>query len=119
MKPKSLMIVIYVHDMARAVNFYRDGLGLDLVTQSPGWSMLSCGQSLVGLHHIYKGVTETIVPFAGLNLEVDDLDAAVAHAVSHGATLNEIREPQPRVPVRLAVLTDPDGNGFELRKQYR
>ena len=112
------MVVLYVHDMARAVAFYRDAIGLELMARSPGWSMLACGDARVGLHHIYRGVTESTVPHAGLNLEVDDLAGAVARATAAGATLVEIREPEPGVPVRLGVLVDPEGNGFELRQQF-
>jgi catechol 2,3-dioxygenase-like lactoylglutathione lyase family enzyme len=111
------MVILYVHDMQRAVAFYRDGVGLTVTAQSPGWSMLACGDASVGLHHIYRGVTEHPVPFAGLNLQVDDLDLAVAQAVAHGARLVEVREAEPNIPVRLGVLVDPDGNGFELRQQ--
>jgi predicted enzyme related to lactoylglutathione lyase len=116
-RPSGLMVVRYVHDMNRAVAFHRDGLGLAVETQSSGWSLLSCGDAFVGLHGIYKGVEEHPVPFAGLNLRVTDLDAAVARATVQGATLVAIREPQPRVPVRLAVMLDPDGNGLELRQE--
>lgn len=115
--PSALMVIRYVYDMSRAVDFHRDGLGLKLVTQASGWSLLSCGESLVGLHAIYKGVEERPVPFAGLNLRVNDLDGAVQLAMAHGATLVEVREPEPRLPLRLAVLLDPDGNGFELRQE--
>jgi catechol 2,3-dioxygenase-like lactoylglutathione lyase family enzyme len=111
------MIVRYVFDMDRAFAFHEKGLGLSSIAKSPGWSMLSCGDAILGPHAIYAGVTERPVAYAGLNLEVDDLDAAVDRAMACGARLVEIREPEPRVPVRLAVLTDPDGNGFELRQQ--
>lgn len=116
MTPRSLLVIRYVHDMARAVAFHRDGLGLKLETESSGWSLLSCGEAQVGLHGIYGGVVERPVPYAGLNLLVDDLDAAVAQARAHGAELVEIREAEPRIPVRLAVMLDPDGGGFELRQ---
>ncbi|HVN02606.1 MAG TPA: VOC family protein [Caulobacteraceae bacterium] len=115
--PRSLMVIQYVHDMGRAVAFYRDGVGLPVVAESPGWSMLSCGDALLGLHGIYSGVLERPVAYAGLNLQVDDLDPAIERAVAAGAKLVEVREPEPRVPVRLGVLIDPDGNGFELRQQ--
>ena len=116
MSPRSLMVVRYVHDMARAVAFHRDGLGLTPVMQSPGWSMLSCGDALVGLHGIYGSVPERPVSYAGLNLQVDDLEAAIAQAVAHGALLVALREPdRPGLP-RLGVLQDPDGGGFELRQ---
>ncbi len=116
-QPRNLMVIRYVHDMARAYDFHEKGLGLTPIATSPGWSMLACGDALVGLHGIYPGVDERPVPYAGLNLEVDALDEAVARAVAAGAVLVEIREPEPQVPVRLAVLTDPDGNGVELRQQ--
>jgi catechol 2,3-dioxygenase-like lactoylglutathione lyase family enzyme len=115
--PRSLMVIQYVYEMDRAVAFYRNGVGLAVVAQSSGWSMLSCGDALLGLHSIYSGVTERPVAYAGLNLEVDDLDPAVAKALACGAALIEIREAEPHVPVRLAVMVDPDGNGFELRQQ--
>lgn len=82
---------------------------------SPGWSRLKCGDASIGLHHIYKGVTETPVPFAGLN-EVDALEPAIERAVAHGAQLTGVREPErPGLP-RLAVMVAPGGNGFELRQ---
>jgi|SRR5579872_2770255 len=115
--PRNLMVIQYVHDMAKAVAFYRDGVGLPVIAESSGWSMLACGDAMLGLHGIYAGVAERPVPHAGLNLQVDDLDPAVERAVAHGATLTEIREPEPGIPVRLGVLVDPSGNGFELRQQ--
>jgi predicted enzyme related to lactoylglutathione lyase len=111
------MVVLYVHDMGRAVAFYRDAVGLSVAALSPGWSMLSCGEAFVGLHQIHRGVTESTVQHAGLNLQVDDLDAAIARATAGGARLCEIREPEPGVPVRLGVLVDTEGNVFELRQQ--
>lgn len=114
--PRGLIIIQYVRDMDRAIAFYRDGIGLEVAEQSPGWSMLKCGDAHLALHVLGAKDTETAVPFAGLNLEIDHLDTAVDRAVAHGATLVEIREPTPRVRVRLGVLVDTEGNGFELRQ---
>jgi predicted enzyme related to lactoylglutathione lyase len=114
--PRNLMVVRYVNDMGRAFAFHRDGLGLIPIAESAGWSMLACGDAIVGLHAIYPGVSERPVGYAGLNLEVDDLDVAIARAVGAGAKLVETRDPEANVPVRLGVLLDPDGNGFELRQ---
>ena len=112
------MVILYVHDMERAFAFYRDAIGLNAAFRSEGWSTLACGDAFVALHAIAPGIPEEApLPYAGLNLEVDDLDAAIARAVAGGATLREIREPEPHVPVRLGVLKDPDGNGFELRQR--
>lgn len=117
MSPRNPMIVLYVPDMAAAVAFYRDALECEVLTSSPGWSLLSCAGVLVGLHGVYGDVEERPVPHAGLNLEVDDLEPAIERMLSHGAELVEIREAEPRVPVRLGVLLAPGGNGFELRQQ--
>lgn len=114
--PRGLIIIQYVRDMERAIAFYRDGVGLEVAQQTPGWSMLKCGDAHLALHILGAKDTETAVPFAGLNLEIDDLDAAIAQAVAHGASLVEIREPTSFVRVRLGVLIDTEGNGFELRQ---
>lgn len=115
MRPRSPLIVLYVADMAEAFAFYRDGLSLTPVMNSSGWSMLSCGDLSIGLHLIEPGVDERPVPYAGLNLLVEDLDAAITHAISHGAKLvrrvDSLRDDLPRLGVMLA----PGGNGFELR----
>ncbi len=34
-----------------------------------------------------------------------------------GGKLNELREPNKNVPVRVAMFQDCEGNGFELRQQ--
>jgi predicted enzyme related to lactoylglutathione lyase len=110
------MVVLYVHDMRRAVTFYRDGVGLPVAVDSPGFSILACGDAIVGLHIIDGTVEERPVPYAGLNLQVDALEPAVERSVAHGATLTAIREPtRPGLP-RLACLLDTEGNGFELRQ---
>ena len=117
MRGSNLMVIQYVHNMPRAVAFYRDALGLNLVSQSPGWSMLSCGDALVGLHIIEKGVTEGLVRHAGLNLQVDHLESAIEDICKAGGRLLAVTEADsPRVPVRLAEVQDSEGNGFEIRQ---
>lgn len=110
------MFIHYVRDMGRALAFYRDALGLDPVQETPGWSMLRCQGCIVALHIIAPGTEERPVAHAGLNLQVDDLDAAVEEARAGGAEIRAVRPAGGGVPVRLAELRDPDGNGFELRQ---
>ncbi len=116
MKTRDPIFIHYVHDMQRAIRFYRDTLGLDLDQESPGWTTLRCGDALVALHIHSAEMEEGPLPHAGLNLRVDDLDAAVEEAKTAGADVRAIREAGGGVPVRLAELRDPDGNGFELRQ---
>jgi predicted enzyme related to lactoylglutathione lyase len=117
MRASKLMVIQYVHDMSRAVAFYRDALGLNVISESLGWSMLSCGDAFVGLHTIRPGVTEGLAPHAGLNLQVASLESAIADIRTAGGRLLAIREAErPRIPVRLAEVQDSEGNVFELRQ---
>ena len=121
MRPHSPMVIHYVRDMERACAFYRDVLGLaDSPTPgsgSPGWNTFHCEGLIVALHILPAGESgEGPMPHAGLNLEVDDLDAALAELQAAGGELRALHEAGGGVPVRVAEVTDPDGNGFELRQ---
>jgi lactoylglutathione lyase len=43
-------VIESVEDMARAVKFYRDVVGLPLRFQSEGWSEFSTGETVLALH---------------------------------------------------------------------
>src|SRR5262245_31194626 len=117
MRGSNLMVVQYVYDMRRALAFYRDALGLPVISESSGWSMLSCGDALIGLHIIEPGVSEGLARHAGLNLQVENLESAIADINRAGGKLLTVREAElPRVPVRLAEVQDSEGNGFEIRQ---
>jgi len=109
------MIIHYVHDMNRAYRFYNETLGLEPDTRSDGWSTLKCADTLVALHIIHE-IEDNVLPQAGLNLQVDDLDAAVKEIESGGGKVRQVREAGGGVPVRLAKVEDTEGNGFELRE---
>ena len=116
MNARDPMIIHYVEDMDRALRFYRDVICLEVIEASPGWSTLRCGGCTVALHILGPGMNESAVEHAGLNLRVDDLDAAVAEIIAGGGHVKEVREAGGGVPVRIAELSDPEGNGFELRQ---
>jgi predicted enzyme related to lactoylglutathione lyase len=116
MQTRNPLIIHYVRDMDRAWTFYHDVLGLAADTRSSGWSTLTCGGVIVALHILGADDTEGPLPHAGLNLEVDDLDAAVQEVEAAGGTVLQVREAGGGVPVRLAEVRDPEGNGFELRQ---
>ena len=115
-KARDPMFILYVNDMARAVRFYRDCLSLQVVQETPGWSMFRLGDATIALHILWPDSAETTHQHAGLNLQVDDLDRAIEEAVAFGATHLVTREPDGFVPVRMCELRDPDGNGIELRE---
>ena len=116
MKVKDPLFILYVYDMDRALNFYRDTFELEVVQHTPGWSMLRCAGATIALHILSTVSTESVLPHAGLNLHVADLDAGIEAVVAGGGEHIETREPTDFVPVRMCELRDTEGNGFELRQ---
>ena len=115
------MVIHYVRDMDRACAFYRDALGLQEAptpgSGSPGWNTFDCEGLILALHILPAGDSaEGPLPHAGLNLEVDDLDSAVEELQAAGGELRALHEAGGGIPVRVAEVADPDGNGFELRQ---
>ncbi|MEX0941066.1 MAG: VOC family protein [Pseudomonadales bacterium] len=116
MLAKDPLFILYVHDMDRALKFYRDTFDLPVVQHTPGWSMLRCGGATIALHILSKDSTESVVRHAGLNLQVEDLDAGIAAVLNAGGEHIVTREATDFVPVRMCELKDTEGNGFELRQ---
>ena len=50
MKTRMSQIIIYVYEMQRSVTFYRDILGLKLLSESNEWSEFDAGQFHLALH---------------------------------------------------------------------
>jgi predicted enzyme related to lactoylglutathione lyase len=116
MKVQDPLFILYVHDMTRAVAFYRDTFELEVVQETPGWSMLRFGGATLALHMIFAGTREGVSEHAGVNFKVGDLDRAIAEVVAAGGKHIVTREPDDFVPVRMCELLDTEGNGIELRQ---
>lgn len=94
--------VLFVKDLAAMTAFYRDGLGLAVrAGAAPGWVPLDAGGVELGLHQIPHEIAATIAiaspPVARadtpikLVFEVDDMAAARARLIAHGAVMAEPR----------------------------
>jgi catechol 2,3-dioxygenase-like lactoylglutathione lyase family enzyme len=105
-------------DPNRLAAFYRDLLGWQVRTDEPGWVTLAAPGGGAGLS--FQEETGHIPPAwpAGpgdqqmmmhLDIQVEDLDAAGAHAIACGASLARF---QPQTDVR--VYLDPAGHPFCL-----
>lgn len=115
-KARNPMVIHYVHDMARAARFYKEVFGLEADFESEGWTTFNFGELALALHGLPSG-REGILPHAGLNLEVDNIEEMQAAVEALGGRLVELREAGGNVPVRVACFVDSEGNGFELRQQ--
>ncbi|WP_433021797.1 VOC family protein [Kribbella sp. CA-294648] len=99
--------------------FYVRLLDWELHTDTPGWVTVAPSKDAgynLGFHlekqyerPVWPGEKGKQQMQMHLDLEVDDLDQAVAHAIEAGA---ELAEYQPQEDVR--VMLDPDGHPFCL-----
>lgn len=115
MRCKNPMVIHYVHDMDRATKFYTQSFQVEPITELDGWATLDFGSIVLGLHTLPAG-SDTVMPNAGLNLEVENIEEIQADIEELGGHLVELREAHGHVP-RVACFKDPEGNGFELRQQ--
>jgi predicted enzyme related to lactoylglutathione lyase len=108
-------IPIPAQDVARAIAFYRDTLGLKLEREHPDWAEFACGTSTVGLvrPEAYGGKFEPL-GFAAPALHVDDIDAAVAALAAKGIKA----EKTDTGVCHMVHLRDTEGNAVLLHNRY-
>jgi methylmalonyl-CoA/ethylmalonyl-CoA epimerase len=112
-------IAVVVHDLPRAVAFYRDALGMRLLFEAPPMmAFFDCGG--VRLMLSVPSAPELDHPASIIYYAVDDIQAAVRTLVSRGVAFDT----EPRVIARLphavlwmAAFRDPDGNILELMSE--
>jgi catechol 2,3-dioxygenase-like lactoylglutathione lyase family enzyme len=122
----SIDLGIVVRDAAKALEFYRDTLGLEHVADTPmpgGGTMhrLMCGTSLIKVVALDK-TPEAKAPPGGIQgasgyrywtISIANLDEVVAACEAKGfKVVVPIREIRPGVSI--AMVEDPDGNWVEL-----
>jgi lactoylglutathione lyase len=121
-----LQVMLYVSDLKRSVEFYRDRLGFgfsgywDNATnevveswddvEEPGYAEVQVGEDTVGLHpdpDFEPGRTRIKISFT-----VDDADAIYEAAVDEGVEATEPRD----FPwgARMFTVTDPDGHQMDF-----
>ncbi|MBM4418152.1 MAG: hypothetical protein FJ033_07550 [Chloroflexi bacterium] len=108
-------ITVYVSDMARAIGFYSETLGLPVAYRGgSGFTAIAAGGGWnIGLHATHPGSpTPRARGALSVGFAVADLDAAIATLRGRGLALDS---PPPSVGgIRLAHFTDPDGNPLYL-----
>lgn len=118
-----LLVNVDVPDVARAVKFYRDGVALELVRYLFDGSVAELTGASARMFLLQKASGTRAAPGLDawrqyarhwtpvhLDFVVDDVDAASCRARAAGATLEGDVQTHPWG--RLALLTDPFGNGF-------
>jgi len=111
------LVYFFVDDMDRAVEFYRDVLGLAMAYRAGDeWAQFTAGSVQVGLHPSAHGERR---PGGTLAFTVDDLDTTRAALAARGVSIGHEGGGQGGEP-RFVEFEDPDGNVlavFERRAQ--
>lgn len=113
MQVERVKYILWAADMERAVAFYRDLFGGEVLKTSDVISEVSVGGAILGIH----GGGEGKRTWTGLSFQVPDVVTGAEEVVAAGGQL--AREPQPEgeEPPHLAMCVDPEGNEFMLTRK--
>jgi len=112
-------IAITVTDLPRAMDFYRDALGIKLLFQMPGMAFLDCG----GVRLMLSAAEKSVESFSSIiYFKVPDIRAAWSELTGRGVTVE--REPHmiakmPDHELWMAFFRDPDRNVMALMSEMR
>jgi lactoylglutathione lyase len=104
--------IVFVSDMARAVAFYRDVIGLPLKFESPAWTEFATDGATLALH---AGADDAGRCRPGLN--VPNLDEFHRRMTENHVTC--IQPPRETFGARIAQYVDPDGLEFSVAEERR
>jgi catechol 2,3-dioxygenase-like lactoylglutathione lyase family enzyme len=106
--------LLFVHDVPRMTEFYRDALGLEPQETSPGFVRLAAGGTMLALHAL-RGEpgpgSERLDSHIKLCFHADDVEAARAALVARGVKMRDVVR---FGDVALCDGLDPEGNVFQI-----
>lgn len=107
-------VTLWVTDFEKALNFYRDILGLELLTHPGEIPHFKIGDGMLTLvKGKFSNPAEAFPPdFPQFSLAVENLDKLVAHLKSENYPLTSNIE--EKRDARWMMLEDPEGNLIEL-----
>jgi lactoylglutathione lyase len=111
--PTLYSVAIFVHDIDRAVEFYRDTLGLPMTKHGSFGAEFLEGDTHVGVHPAVHPQAKALVGrHTGMTLFVPDL----LHycGVLHDRGVRFLTEPTQQAWGIMAMISDPDGNVLAL-----
>jgi lactoylglutathione lyase len=113
MSPSLYSVAIFVTDIGRAIEFYRDTLGLPLTKQGSFGAELLEGETHIGVHPaIHREAKSLVGRHTGITLFVPDLLHVCG--VLHDRGVRFVTEPTQQSWGIMAMVADPDGNMLAL-----
>ena len=115
MQVDKVMFVLMAKDMERAIAFYRDVIGLELMVDHGGWAELGYDDAVVALHAGGDGEYRS----TGLAFRVADVAAACADVKAGGGRVVRPPVEPPGVGIIRVDVVDPEGNGFTVTQRVQ
>lgn len=120
-------VMVFAKDLERMRRFYGDGVGLAVETEADGWIRFAAGGAFFALHAIPADIARTITianppdersdTAIKFTFHVDDVDAARARLIQHGARMREPRRWSSGTAERVFCDgIDPEGNVFQIAR---
>ena len=111
--PSIYSIAIFVHDIGRAIEFYRDGLGLPLGKQGSFGAEFLMEGTRIGVHPaVHPHARALVGRHTGITLYVPDLLHFCGEL--HDRQVRFVAEPTQQTWGIMAMVADPDGNVLAL-----
>ena len=112
-------VIVYVTDMAKAVKFYGDTLGIKVRFDSPEWTELETGTTTLALHHADAvKLPENAESLPHMVFNVDDVYEAYETLKKSGLELKaptQVCEDAEGKKVGVSFdFKDPDGNNLSI-----
>lgn len=118
--------MVYISNMDRSIEFYRDKLGLPLRYRTDEWTEFETGHTTLALHVGEKTQQsmgrKTMSPVPGycdIGFNVDNIDEAYRVLKERGVAF--VMEPKAREGegIKLAICLDPDGLPISIAETQR
>ncbi len=113
MNVERVKYVIWAVEMERAVRFYQEVFGGEVVKRNEYVSEVRIGDGVIGIH----GGGEGGRTWTGLSFQVADVVAGAAEIVQAGGQLTREPEPEAGEPPHLAMCVDTEGNEIMLTRR--
>ena len=113
-------IAITTHDIARAVEFYRDALGLEYLFEAGPLAFFRCGDVRIML--AVPETEEVDHPSSIVYFRVDDIEAARSELVGRGVPFDDEPHLIAKMPdheLWMTFFRDPDRNLLGLMSEVR
>lgn len=113
MKVERVKYILWAAEMQRAVAFYRDLFGGQVLKSNEVISEVQVLDAIIGIH----GGGEGKRTWTGLSFQVPDVIEGAREVRAAGGSLTREPEPEDGEPPHLAMCIDPEGNEFMLTRK--